>query len=88
MSRLAAALAAAKSRPATSVVTMPAAASAASIAASTAGSTTGSVSGRTRATASSPDPAVKPGSIRRMPRSTAATSAPSGPTVSRDHASG
>ncbi len=51
MSRLAAALAAAKSRPATSVVTMPAAASAASIAASMAGSTSGSVSGRTRATA-------------------------------------
>jgi len=88
MTRLPASLAAAMSRPVTSVVLMSAAASAASIAASTAGSTSGPVSGRTRAARSSQDAAVKPGSIRRMASSTAATSAPSGPTVSMDDASG
>src|SRR5580693_8029408 len=88
MSRLPASLAAAKSKLATSVTAIPAAASAASTAASTAGSTSGSVSGRTRATRGSQDAAAKPGSIRRMPSSAAATSAPSGPTVSRDSASG
>src|SRR5271165_6165174 len=88
MRRLHAVLAAAKSRPATSVAAIPAAASAASIAASTVASTSGSVSGRTRATWNSQDPAAKPGSIRRMPSSAAATSVPSGPTVSKDGASG
>ena len=84
MSTSTAATVAWKSNPVTSVTRRPAAASAASTAASTAGST----SGRIRPTASSHDPAAKPGSIRRIPSSTAATSAPSGPTVSRDGASG
>src|ERR1700722_5358874 len=75
-----------RSSPVTSSVATPAAASAASTAASIAGSMLVSV--RSRPTASSQDPAAKPGSIRRIPSSIAATSAPSGPTVSSDTDSG
>src|SRR6201981_3334420 len=75
-----------KPNPAPSVTCTPAAASAASTAASVTGST--STSGRIRPAMSSHDPAAKPGSIRPIASSPAATSAPSGPTVSRDGASG
>src|SRR6516225_7636631 len=86
MSTSVAPAAARKPNPSTSVTRTPAAASAASTAVSVTGST--STSGRIRPATSSHDPAAKPGSIRAIARSTAATSAPSGPTVSRDGASG
>src|ERR1700759_4595776 len=86
MSTSVAAAAARKPNPSTSVTRIPAATSAASTAASVIGST--STSGRIRPAMSSQDPAAKPGSIRPTPSSIAATSAPSGPTVSRDGASG
>src|SRR6266568_5034967 len=86
MSTFPASFTARKSNPPTLVTRRRAAASAASTAASVTGST--SISGRIRPTGSPASPAAKPGSIRRMPSSAAATSAPSGPTVSRDGASG
>src|SRR6185437_621911 len=77
-----------KSNPATSVTSRPA--RAASTAASVAGSTPRSGAGRIRPTraGTSAEAPAKPGSISRMPSSTAATSAPSGPTVSIEGASG
>ena len=67
--------------PVTSVTRRPAAASAASTAASTAGSSDGGAASGPRRVRMIP--AAKPGSIRRIPSSTAATSAPSGPTISQ-----
>src|SRR3954471_16795880 len=81
-------LTARKSNPATSVTWRPA--RAASTAASIALSTPTSAGVRmrpTRAGGSAEAPA-KPGSISRMPSSTAVTSMPSGPTVSMEAASG
>src|SRR5690348_12081441 len=88
MATFPASLTARKSNPATSVTCRPA--RAASTAASVAGSTPRSGAGRIRPTRAGggAEAPVKPGSISRMPTSTAATSAPSGPTVSMEDASG
>src|SRR5689334_21073827 len=93
MATLPARLTARKSNPGTSVTSRPAgpaAASAASTAASVAGSTptSGGVLMRPTLVGTSAEAPAKPGSISRMPSSTAATSAPSGPTVSMEVASG
>src|SRR5215468_10812578 len=90
MITLAASSAARKSQHAACVTATPAAYSASSTAASTAGSTpsTRPVTPSRAATSSTGGPARKPGSISRIPSSTAATSGPSGPTVSSDGASG
>jgi hypothetical protein len=79
-----------KSQHATCVTSTPATSSARSTAASTAGSTPpGTPYAPSRAAVSSPGAgAVKPGSISRIPSSTAATSLPIGPRVSSDGASG
>src|ERR1700761_117255 len=86
MSTLVAWFAALKSNGATSVTARPAAASAASTAASTAGPASARI--RPTCRGESPAAAVNPGSVSRRPSSTAATSAPSGPTVSSDRPSG
>ena len=86
----AAASAARKSQHATCVTATPAAASARSTAASIAGSTPPStpITPSRAAVSSASGRTVKPGSISRIPSSTAATSLPIGPTVSSDGASG
>src|SRR6478735_8441174 len=88
MATFPASLTARKPNPATSVTCRPARAT--STAASVAGSTPRSGAGRIRPTrpGTSAEAPAKPGSISRMPSSTAATFAPSGPTVSMEDASG